>query len=150
MVGKGGQFYGNNLSHPQLNRWEDKMKTYRYRDGAIRETRQHETNVLLEGMREVCKALEIISSQIQNLYESFQLVRPPDKAGDADVGRNFMDNHETRQAFYSLWRLTMWRKGYGSYRDIDNAVVRGELVPGEDYPDKSSQPDVHPSEKAGG
>ena len=50
-----------------------------------------------------------------------------------------MDNLETRWAFYAMWRFNMWAKGYGTYEDIDNAVVKGELTPGEVYPGKSSQ-----------
>lgn len=37
---------------------------------------------------------------------------------------------------YAAWRLDMWLKGYGSYREIEEAVHDGELIPGKKYPDK--------------
>lgn len=40
------------------------------------------------------------------------------------------------QAAYAMWRHDMWNKNYGSYIEIDEAVERGELIPGKDYPDK--------------
>jgi len=30
---------------------------------------------------------------------------------------------------YALWRWDMWISGYGSYRDIDQAVTDGKLIP---------------------
>lgn len=50
-----------------------------------------------------------------------------------------IDDHDVREAMYDMWRQTMWLKGYGSYTEIDEAVVRGELMPGQDYPSKRAQ-----------
>ena len=35
---------------------------------------------------------------------------------------------------YATWRVKMWVAGYGTYQDIDAAVSRGDLIPGQDPP----------------
>ena len=42
------------------------------------------------------------------------------------------------QMAYAIWRLQMWANGYGTYRDIDAAVERGELEPLREYAAKNT------------
>ena len=36
---------------------------------------------------------------------------------------------------YKFWILEMWMKGYGTSRDVDSKVRKGEIIPGQEYPD---------------
>ena len=38
-----------------------------------------------------------------------------------------------------MWRFDMWRKGYGSYDEIDQGVANGKITPGKPYPDRNNQ-----------
>lgn len=63
---------------------------------------------------------------LSGLWKRREDIRPA--TGDMDVERNVN--------FYVGWRFIMWTKGYGSYRQIDEAVSSGKLVPGREYPSR--------------
>lgn len=48
------------------------IKPYEYRLHDIRSASDHNTNVLLEGLRELCRALEIVSNQLDQILEQVQ------------------------------------------------------------------------------
>jgi len=44
----------------------------------------------------------------------------------------------TPEEAYPFWRFEMWRKGYGTYIDIERQVREGGLKPFINYPEKES------------